>query len=530
VTAEGRWGHVILPTSQVSESTMPFTALIAALAACTGPNGGEPVDPPAPPTQAEVTLAYVHDPTGYAPLGGELTVTASVPVTVEVRIPGDDGPATEVVHETQGAEAHVVPVLGLYPDRTQDVEVVVRTMDGVVAHEETLSVTTPRLSPAVHSNIDIIVADVDRMTPGFTLVSAFGQRQGPQRPMMFDPAGAVRWTLDFTEHPRLGGMFYDVGVERLANGNLYFGDGSTASIYEVDMLGRVVDTWPLDPYDFHHHVQELENGNFLVTASLRGADTVEDQILEIDRDTKEIVTRWDLRESLDPDRWTWSDQGYDWVHVNAVQYDASDDTLVISGRTQGVVKLTRDNEVVWILAPHVDWATAGDGTDLSTKLLQPLDASGEPIDDPAVAEGRRNHPDFQWNWTQHAVEVLGEGEIAIFDNGVNRNFDGSRWYSRAVRYRIDATERTVQQLWSFGESRGEELFSMYVSDVDVLDNGHLIMSPGASWSYDSERYGPYGAIVELDPDDQVVFEAKIWPANLSTGITFHRTERMTLYP
>lgn len=494
-------------------------------------DSGTPTDTAPATVDANVATTFVYNPSRYAPLAGELTLTADVPVTVEIRVPGDNGPASDVTYTTPtAATAHTLPVLGLYPDRKQSFEVVARTEAGALAHEELIAVTTPPTLPAVHDDIEIYVAEVDRMTPGFTLVSEFGRGYGPgfapQRPMMFDAYGDVRWYLDFADHPSLSSLFYDVGVERLANGNLYFGDTSTSTIYEVDMLGRVIDTWSLAPYSFHHHVQELASGNFLVSANLPGIGTIEDHILEIDRKTKEILTVWDLRQSLDQTRTTWSGQLLDWIHVNAVQYDESDDTIVISGRVQGVVKLTRDNEVVWILAPHEDWGTAGDGTDLSTKLLQPVDAKGEPIANPDVARGLAVHPDFQWNWTQHAVEVLGGGEIAIFDNGIDRQFQGQGTYSRAVRYLIDEAAMTVQQVWTYGEARGASMYSSIVSDVDVLPSGHVIWSPGAV----SSGAGPYGAVVELDADDEVVFEARIWSTEPTYGITFHRTERLTLYP
>jgi arylsulfate sulfotransferase len=500
-----------------------MSALALLVLACT-PDDPAPVD-------IEVGLSFVLDPSGYAPLSGELTAEADAPVLITIRVAGDHGPASDVEYTTpEPADSHVVPVLGLYPDRAQDVEVVVRSASGVVVHEETFSAATQPLSRATHTDFQVSVAETDRMTPGFTLVSAFGRGTGaggvPMRPTMFDPYGDVRWTLDFATHPDLSDLFYDVGVERLANGNLYFGDGSTGSIYEVDMLGRVLEVWPLAPYRFHHNVQEMPSGNFLVTASLREGATIEDQILEIDRSTKEIVEVWDLRESLDQTRSTWAGQRYDWVHVNAVQWDASDDTLVLSGRHQGVVKLTRDNEVVWILAPHESWGTAGDGTDLQSKLLTPLDAAGRPITEAEVLRGTQRHDDFEWNWFQHAVQVLGDGDIGLFDNGVNRRFVNEPRYSRAVRYHIDADAMTVQQRWTYGEARGVEMYSEIVSDIDVLADGHTIWSPGAVGSPD----GPYGAIVELDADDEVVFEAKLWPIDPTFGITFHRTERLLLYP
>ena len=363
-----------------------------------------------------------------------------------------------------------------------------------------------------------------------TLVSYYGHDgdASPNRPFIFDRQGDIRWYLDYEGHPQLGNLSYDDGVERLANGNLYFGHQHDDRIYEVDMLGQIVDTWEMPGFGFHHEAKELPDGNFLVTAHRNGISTIEDHIIEIDRASKQIVNVWDLRESLDQDRTTWTDNPSDWVHVNAVTYDDRDDTIIISGRTQGVVKLTRENEVVWILAPHRGWGTAGDGTDLSRLLLQPLDAAGEPINDPAVLEGDANHPDFEWNWYQHAPEVLPSGNLLLFDNGDNRNYTEAERYSRAVEYEIDEEAMTVKQVWSYGKERGEETFSVIVSDVDYRpEEDHVFFSPGAV-----EFAGSfYGKAVEIERQTgEVVFEATITPPRPIFIITFHRTERLPLYP
>jgi arylsulfate sulfotransferase len=88
------------------------------------------------------------------------------------------------------------------------------------------------------------------------------------------------------------------------------------------------------------------------------------------------------------------------------------------------------NNVKWIMAPHRGWGIAGNGVDLKTKLLQPLDAQGTPISDTGVLEGSTNHPDFEWNWYQHAPKKLNDGELLLFDNGDTRNFKTDSLYSR----------------------------------------------------------------------------------------------------
>ena len=362
------------------------------------------------------------------------------------------------------------------------------------------------------------------------LVSYFGHtnRELPQIPFIFDSEGAIRWYVNLDAHPVFGHLFYDAGVERLQNGNLYFGDGSSGRIAELDMMGRLVNEWPIPGYGFHHNVLEMPNGNFLATVNKHGLSTIEDHILEIDRSTGAIIQVWDLRQSLDSRRRVWSGNARDWFHGNGLQYDPDDDTIIVSGRVQGTVKLTRNNKVVWILAPHRGWNQAGDGTDLSTKLLQPIDADGQPIADPEVLDGKTSHPDFEWAWYQHAPEFMPDGTLLLFDNGENRNYGGQPAYSRAVIYRIDEQAMTIQQVWEYGRERGGQTYSGIVSDVDYhVKENTVVFMPGAIW----DGQGPHGRTVEVDFDTgEVVYETVIRKADPASGITFHRVERLPLYP
>lgn len=499
------------------------------LACASGCDQSVMVEPPEP-ANIVTNLTSRYNPTGYAPLTAEISLTTTRPVQVELLIEGRTNPAGDVRHRFPEIDTEfTLPVLGLYPSATNTVYV--RFFDenesflGEVTHEIT---TQPLSSDMPRVTIDKIVpAD---MKPGMNLVGYFGHNSEflPQRPLMFDATGAIRWYVDFSDHPTLSNLFYDAGIERLANGNLYCGDGSTGRIIEFDMLGRLINEWPIPGYGFHHHVLELPNGNLLATVNKHGLRTIEDHIIEIDRGSGAIVQVWDLNQLLDNKRRIWSGNVRDWFHGNGLAYDPSDDTIIVSGRVQGTVKLTRDNEIVWLLAPHRGWGTAGNGADLNTFLLQPLDASGQPITDPAVLDGSENHADFEWAWYQHAPELMSDGTLLLFDNGDNRNFRGAGPYSRAVQYRIDADAMTVQQIWQYGKERGRETFASIVSDVDYhAEEDNVVFNPG--FSHDSR--GAYGKTVEVDyASRNVVFEATIRPPEAFGGITFHRVERLSLYP
>ncbi|MEM9996779.1 MAG: aryl-sulfate sulfotransferase [Bacteroidota bacterium] len=497
----------------------------------------EPNSDPAPVLPAFVSeLMLMPDPFGVAPLTARVDAVTTEPTSVEVVVAGQGSDGIEMRRRFEAvATAHTVPVLGLYPGTDNTVTLRFFDADGTLLGSVAETFPTGPLAddfPAV----EIDVAPTMQAKPGVNLVSYFGHRSTitPQRAFAFDAVGDIRWALDFTGDPILGSLFYDNGVERLANGNLYFADRTTSRIYEVTMLGQVVNTWDMPGYTFHHQVLEKPNGNFLATVNKIGLATVEDHVIEIDRASGAIVNVWDLNAALDNQRRAWptdlADLDIDWFHANAVEYDAATDAIIVSGRTQGVVKLTTSNEVVWMLAPHRDWGTAGDGTDLTTRLLQPLDAASAPITEAAVLDGSANHPDFEWAWYQHAPTLMPDGRLLVFDNGDTRNYvpNGSGpLYSRAVAYRIDDVARTIQQTWQYGKERGAATYSRIVSDVDVhAETGTVLFTPGAA-----AGSAPHGKIVEVDPSTQtVVFEATVTPPTAPFGITFHRVERLSLYP
>lgn len=506
--------------------------LVAVLAASCGEAGGASA-PPGSFAEIVVVDKMSLDPTGAAPLSAVLEMETAEEVTLEVRVAGRNGSDSDVVYEAgQPATEFEVPVLGLYPDFINTVHVTLFDQDGAEVATKTYGILTDPLS-ADFPEIEIEVAGGSQMADGFTLVSYWGYGVGreatPKRPFMFDRFGDVRWYLDLADDPVLGKMHYDGGIERLQNGNLYFGDVGTSRIYEVSMLGEVVGSWEMPGWGFHHQVVEKPNGNFLVTVNKLGEWTIEDHIIEIDRRSGTVVNIWDLRWSLDQERVALTDNVADWIHLNAVVFDERDDTIIVSGKNQGVVKLTEENEVVWILGPHRGWGSSGAGVELSQFLLQPLNDEGEPIQDQAVLDGAANDASFEWNWQQHAPLIMANGDLMLFDNGKDRNYGGVGPYSRAVEYDIDEEAMTVQQVWSYGSERGAETYSGRVSDVDYLASADSVIWSSGSIDYGSDRYGK---VIEVEYfGRQVIFEATIRAPVAGFGnIVFHRAERLPIYP
>ncbi|MEO1050045.1 MAG: aryl-sulfate sulfotransferase [Bacteroidota bacterium] len=490
-------------------------------------------DDPNPPANIITSLQLIENPNGVAPLTARLLVSTNTPAKVSIKVFGQNGDASDIVHDfPEVSNSFDIPVLGLYPDSENQVQVTFSDQSGAILTTTSFTVLTDPLI-AEMPQIEVNTLITGTTVPGLNFVNYFGHNGNvlPQRAFMFDQFGDIRWYLDFSSHPTLSTLFFDNGMNFLQNGNLVFGDGTTDKLYEINMLGEVLNEWEMPGYGFHHHVIEKPNGNFLVTVNDNSKTTVEDVVIEIGRTSGNIVNVWDLNESLDNSRRTWdtdlADLDIDWFHANAVEYSPDDDAIIVSGRTQGTVKLSNDNEVIWILAPHKGWATAGNGSDLNQFLLQPLDAQGNTIDDQQIVEGETNHPGFEWAWYQHSPVLMPNGNIMIFDNGDNRNYISPGNYSRAVEYEIDEQNMTIKQIASYGKERGQETYSRIVSKVTYHESqNNVIFTPGAIT--DGSSFS--GKIVEVDwQNQQVVFEATISPPEPLFIITFHNVLRANLY-
>lgn len=419
-----------------------------------------------------------------------------------VTIVGEDESTTFTKTFTPNKK-HVLPIYGLYPDRNNEVII---TLNG---EDYTFHIQTDPLPDDFALPTDV-TANKEELDQELYFVTPSSQGYTAA----YDINGDVRWYL--TEN-----MIWD--VQRLRNGNIMLSSNRlinppyyTTGLVEMDLTGKIYYEYVL-PGGYHHDVYELENGNLLVASNDFDSGTVEDYIVEIERDTGNIVKRIDLKEILPMDEGkNQMATDYDWFHNNSVWYDSDTNSITLSGRHQdAVVNIDYNSlEINWIVGSHDGWSE-----EYQKYFL-------DPIGD-----------DFEWQWAQHAAMILPNGDLFVFDNGNNRSKteeDGvkaSDNYSRGVIYHINTIDKTIEQVWEYGKDRGSEFYSPYISDVDYLEEDHYLIHSGGINTVNGEPGNEPAGLENVDSMNSITTEVKndevIFEMNLPTNL--YRAEKMDLY-
>ena len=161
-------------------------------------------------TPITVTL----NPNGNAPLSAVAVFTTKNDALVQVDVQGEI-PVTHL--EGTPGKTHTVPILGLYPGRTNTVVLTIR-VPRLKPEIQTLSITTAPL-PAFFPAVTVTASAAPLMEPGMNLCAFQYSGGGVLRsfPFMVDAGGAVRWYLDLSAYGAPCLPF-----RRLVDGNFVF--------------------------------------------------------------------------------------------------------------------------------------------------------------------------------------------------------------------------------------------------------------------------------------------------------------------
>ena len=450
----------------------------------------------------------ILNPYGNSPLTALILFETEAEVSPTVTIVGKDENTT-FTHTFNASQEHLLSIYGLYADYNNEV-IIEYEVDGETI-SKTVNIQTEELPDdfILPTRVEADKENLDNQLYFFT-PSSSGYT------CAYDVNGDVRWYLTnyaLWKIDRLENGHLLVSTERLVNPPYYM-----TGLYEMDLLGKIYVEYSL-PGGYHHDYYEMENGNLLIASDdfNNSKGTVEDYIVELDRETGEIVKTFDLKNVLnmsDGKSENWTD--YDWFHNNSVWYDENTNSITLSGRHQdAVINIDYETgELNWIIGDPTNWSE-----EYQKYFFTPI---GD---------------DFEWQWSQHAAMITPEGYVFILDNGNNKSkikeeyVPASESYTRGVMYKIDTDNMTIEQIWQYGKERGSDYYSPYISDVDYLDANHYIVHSGGIAYKDGEVLNQPAGLAGADElksittellNDEIIFEIEL-PTNN------YRVEKMDLY-
>jgi len=460
------------------------------------------------------------NPYGVSPLTALIKFETMEPTEIEVVVGNEEGQAT-ISKKWEGFETnHNIPVLGLYPDADNIVVLNAYDEDGNKKSTEVSIQTEP--VPDEIPKTELVESQPEQMEDGLTFIV-------PGKNVLYavDENADIRWYAD---------MPYRLIFNRLDNGNILVNtktedEEKYTDLLEMDMLGKVENAYKIenDNYEegnlLHHDVIELPSGNLLATVHDPDTKYVEDYMVEIDRRSGKTVQEIDLKDVFPEAAYEdysgeYADR-HDWFHQNSIWFDETDNTIVISGRHQdAVMKLSYpDAKIKWILAAHEGWSKEHE-----EYLLEPED---DNVKFPAAQHAAKVLPDMDNNEDT--------SDVIIFDNNhvVTRgDKDIGDTYSRMVQYRINEKDMTVEEVWSYGEVRGESFYSDIVGNAQYLpDTGNRLITSGHIAPIEDAKERS-SIIVETNDktDADVVYEIKISGFEKDDGKLAYRALRLPLYP
>jgi len=390
----------------------------------------------------------ILNPYGTSPLTALVIFETKDLTTPTITVHGKDENTT-ITNTFKPAKKHILPIYGLYADYNN--KITIRINDNQRSfHIQTEALPKDFILPtSVYANKNELDNELYFVTPsskGYTAA--------------YDINGDVRWYLNenfLWDIQRLDNGHLLLSTNRLINPPYYM-----TGLMEMDLLGKVYYEYSL-PGGYHHDVYEMKDGNLLIASDNFENGTVEDYIVEIDRETGEIVKEIDLTKILPVDdgdnAYT---TNYDWFHNNSVWYDETTNSITLSGRHKdAVININYDTlELNWIIGSNENWSE-----DMQKYFFTPTNK-------------------LEWQWAQHAAMILPNGNVFIFDNGNNRSkneknaLKAENNYSRGVIYNINTSNMTISQVWEYGKSEGSYFYSPYISDVDYLNENHYLIHSG----------------------------------------------------
>ena len=322
------------------------------------------------PTKVQYTVSVedesIPDYTAWANNAGEDGFSRVQEFLLIGLVPGEENTVTFTAYNRQGAQTQSASFTIDMPEPTSGYDVTLETVDGDSAQE---------------------------LSNGLYYAMGIGGQYGYT--FFYDNDGVMRYEMVLEGYHSDRFLWDD-------DGSLITCVGST-KVARLNRFGQVTQVYDLGTYELHHDINWGPEGTILALATDLEGETVEDQVLQIDLESGEVTHIVDFTQvfqsyfditrpvqATDPFG-LWSEGEWDWLHLNSLQYDESDNSIIVSSReTSTIIKcaLGEEPQIVWMAGNPDFW----EGTDFAQYSLE--------------AQG-----DFSYQYGQHDVELMSSEEV-----------------------------------------------------------------------------------------------------------------------
>ena len=341
---------------------------------------------------------------------------ASVTVTVKGKN-GDD----DITNTFVPSKLHLVTVYGLYPDYENTV--VINTAD----EEKTLKIKTDAL-PKDISN----ASPYEKKSEDFYFTTSLNTDGFP---VSYDKNGVVRWYL--TER-------YVWDFTRLSNGYVLLGSSNlmqmpyySSSLVEMDLLGKIYYEYTL-PGGYHHDVYEKLDGNLIALSNDFTNGTKDDVIVEIDRNTGEVIKTFDLSKLF-------KNHKGDWISLNSVLYNQETNSILAVGKNKDMIVSIdyTTSEINWII---------GEKNKIDSKYHEYL---------------LKGNNDIEFPIRPQAITLVDEDSFAYINTKDGQN--------HLIIYRINIHDKTFEEVSNYDLGRASKNANVdYENGVFTITQDNII--------------------------------------------------------
>jgi len=363
------------------------------------------------------------------------------------------------------AESYRTLLLGMKPSKTYHFQISATDGTGETCTSDDFMFTTGAL-PNGLQNPTITTNDASALYGGFLVTGQYSQSliagSSPGAPaFILDKDGTYVWWYTVAGSDATGvTMSYDGNYIWINSVNV---PSHAAKVHRVSMDGLVDEDHSAEFAGLSHQLTVLPDETVAFYAY--GTNGCDDIKLRAPDGTVTTVVNAQTAHG-----------GTNACHVNAIFYSRLDDTLIFGDLDNNcLTKITRSGETVWVLNGGVD--------------------TGPP--------SSFNNGGLVWHGGEHGFHILGLDDFVIFNNNAKMpagskvswgSAAGDATGSRAVEIKLDLTEMTATQTWSY-QALGVN--DAVLGDVQRLPNGNTIID-----------FSTQGSIQEVDAQGNLLQEIK----------------------